>query len=124
MKGVDIEEEPREGETEFSKIDMRTYTQRVFSMYGGEQKRVSMRFINPLLDTVIERFGTGAEVFYRPDDDTHFIVTADVEISDQFYGWVAGLGRSIRITYPPEIVNQMRAFVGKVAEMYKDEAEK
>lgn len=100
MKGVDIEEEPREGETEFSKIDMRTYTQRVFSMYGGEQKRVSMRFINPLLDTVIERFGTEAEVFYRPDDDTHFIVTADVEISDQFYGWICGFRKKAVIVSP------------------------
>lgn len=121
MKGVDIEEEPREGETEFSKIDMRTYTQRVFSMYGGEQKRVSMRFINPLLDTVIERFGTGAEVFYRPDDNTHFIVTTDVEISDQFYSWICGFRKKAVIVSPPDVVADFQKFLGDIQGRYQSE---
>ena len=121
MKGVDIEEEPREGETAFSRIDMRTYTQRVFSMYGGEQKRVSMRFINPLLDTVIERFGTGAEVFYRPADDTHFIVSADVEISDQFYGWICGFRKKAVIVSPPDVVADFQKFLGDIQGRYQSE---
>ena len=122
MKGVDIvSNEPREGETAFSKIDMRTYTQRVFSMYGGEQKRVSMRFINPLLDTVIERFGTGAEVFYRPDDDTHFIVSADVEISDQFYGWICGFRKKALIVSPPDVVADFQKFLGDIQGRYQSD---
>ncbi|MGM9584276.1 MAG: helix-turn-helix transcriptional regulator [Faecousia sp.] len=122
MKGVDIvTNESREGGAEFSKIDMRTYTQRVFSMYGGEQKRVSMRFINPLLDTVIERFGTGAEVFYRPDDDTHFIVTADVEISDQFYSWICGFRKKALIVSPPDVVADFQKFLGDIQGRYQSE---
>ena len=31
---------------------------RVFSMFGGEQRLVEIRFINPLLDAVVDRFGT------------------------------------------------------------------
>ena len=39
MKGVDIvTDEPREGEAEFSKIDMRTYTQRVFPCTAASRK--------------------------------------------------------------------------------------
>lgn len=109
MKGVTMLDEPREGALEFSKIDMRTYTQRVFAMFGGKQKTVGIRFINPLLDTAIERFGTGAEVFYRPDDERHFIVTTNVEISDQFYGWVAGFRKKAKIVFPPEIVADSRS---------------
>ena len=103
------------------KIDMRTYTQRVFSMYGGEQKRVSMRFINPLLDTVIERFGTGAEVFYRRADDTHFIVSADVEISDQFYGWICGFRKKAVIVSPPDVVADFQKFLGDIQGRYQSE---
>lgn len=92
MKGVSFTGEPREGKEIFDKIDLHTYTQRVFSMFGGEQKRVTLRFINPLLDTVVDRFGkTG--VIYRKDDETHFCVTAKVEISDQFFGWLLGFGK-------------------------------
>lgn len=59
--------------------------QRVFSMYGGKQQRVSIRFINPLPDTAKERFGTGKDVFYHPENEKHFVLTADVEISNQFF---------------------------------------
>lgn len=121
MKGVDILHEPREGETEFSKIDMKTYTQRVFSMFGGEQKRVSLRFINPLLDTVVERFGTGADVFYRPDDDTHFVVSTDVEISDQFYGWLCGFRKKAKIVSPPDVAADFQKFLDDIQGRYETE---
>ncbi|MDO5544668.1 MAG: hypothetical protein Q4F81_02385 [Eubacteriales bacterium] len=71
-------------------------------MFGGEQKRVSIRFINPLLDTVVERFGFGAETFYKPDDDTHFIATTDVEISDQFYGCSPMVGMTVSVAVAVE----------------------
>lgn len=54
-------------------------------MYGGKQQRVSIRFINPLPDTAKERFGTGKDVFYHPENEKHFVLTADVEISNQFF---------------------------------------
>lgn len=121
MREVEVLNGPREGELEFSQIDMRTYTQRVFSMFGGKQKRVSLRFINPLLDTVVERFGTGTEVFYRPDDERHFIVTADVEISDQFYGWVSGFRKKAKIVAPPEIVKDFQKFLCDIQGRYESE---
>ena len=121
MKGVDILDEPREGALEFSKIDLKTYTQRVFSMFGGEKKRVSLRFINPLLDTVVERFGTGADVFYRPDDDTHFVVSADVEISDQFYGWLCGFRKKAKIVSPPDVAADFQKFLDDIQGRYETE---
>lgn len=65
-------------------------------MFGGKQKRVSIRILNQLLDTAIERFGTSPDVFYRQDDEKHFVVTADVEISDQFFAWVCGFRQGER----------------------------
>lgn len=121
MKGVDILNEPREGEVAFSKIDLKTYTQRVFSMFGGEKKRVSLWFINPLLDTVVERFGTGTDVFYRPDDDTHFVVSADVEISDQFYGWLCGFRKKAKIVSPPDVAADFQKFLDDIQGRYETE---
>lgn len=118
MKEVKVLTEPREGAEAFSKIDMETYTRRVFSMFGGERKRVSIRFINPLLDTAVERFGTGKDVFYRPDDEKHFVVTADVEISDQFFAWVCGFGNRAKIINPSDIVEKMQHFLHGISDMY------
>ena len=118
MKNVQAIDEPRDGVDVFAKIDMKSYTRRVFSMFGGEEKRVSIRFINPLLDTAIERFGTGKDVFYRPDDERHFVVTADVEISDQFFAWVCGFGKRAKIIGPEDAVERMRKFLSNIQRNY------
>ena len=118
MKRVDILVEPRAGAEVFKDIDLANYTKRVFSMFGGDQKRVKMRFINPLLDTVIERFGTGSDVFYMPDGDNHFIVIADVQISDQFFSWICGFRKKAAIQSPPEVVEGMKAFLQDITDRY------
>lgn len=117
MKDVDPMGEPREGEEDFKKIDLRTYTQRVFSMYGGEQKLVEIRFINPLLDAVVDRFGT-KDVQYAKVDETHFSVTAKVEISDQFFGWLLGFGRKAKLLYPDDVLDKFRTYMDRIREMY------
>ena len=117
MKNVSFTGEPREGQEEFEKIDLKSYTQRVFSMYGGEKKRVTLRFINPLLDTAIERFGT-KDVIYSKVDDTHFSVTAQVEISNQFFGWILGFGNKVKLLAPNDVADQFRAYLDKIRGMY------
>lgn len=121
MKNVKMRAEPRDGEELFAKLDLGTYTQRVFSMFHGERKQVGLRFINPLLDTVVERFGTGPETYYQPDDDRHFIVTTDIEISDQFYGWVAGFRKKAKIVSPPEVVEGFQKFLQDIQGRYESE---
>lgn len=117
MKNVSLSGEPRAGEEAFQKIDLKTYTQRVFSMYGGEEKLVQIRFINPLLDAVVDRFGT-KDVQYSRVDDSQFCVSAKVEISDQFFGWLLGFGKKAKLIYPEEVLNSFREFMDKIRDMY------
>ena len=119
MKGVDRTGEPREGAEAFAEIDLKSYTKRVFSMFGGKQERVTIRFINPLLDAVVDRFGNDkGSVQYAKVDDTHFSVTTQVEISDQFFGWVLGFGKKAKLIGSDRAVAQFRAYLDKVREMY------
>lgn len=117
MKDIRFTGEPRNGEEVFKQIDLKTYTKRVFSMYGGEQRLVEIRFINPLLDAVVDRFGT-KDVQYAKVDDTHFSVTAKVEISDQFFGWILGFGKKAKLLYPDDVIDQFRGYMDKIREMY------
>ena len=82
-------------------------------MYGGKQKRVSIRFVNHLLDAVVDRFGT-KDVKYTKADDTHFSVSAKVEISDQFFGWLLGFGRKARLLSPDDVLDAFKAYIDKV----------
>ena len=119
MKGVDIcTDEPREGNMEFAKINMEAYTQQHFGMFSGEKKRVSLRFTNNLLDTIVDRFGSGSDVFYRPDGDRHFVVSTDVAISDQFFGWILGFGNMVKILAPDDVIDRFCAYMDKIRGMY------
>ncbi|MBQ8736933.1 MAG: WYL domain-containing protein [Bacteroidaceae bacterium] len=120
MRDVKGTGEPREGNTEFKKIDMRTYTQRVFSMFSGEEQLVQIRFINPLLDAVIDRFGTDSKVVqYVKDGDHHFVMSAKLAVSDQFFGWLLGFGRKAKLIGGDAVLEQFKAYLDKVHEMYK-----
>lgn len=117
MKNLCFTNEARDGKEAFSSLDIKTYTRRVFSMYGGERKQVTIRFVNYLLDAVIDRFGIhGAE--YRRVDDKHFSVTAEIEISNQFYAWVCGFGKRAKILYPPDVREQFLLFIQGVSSLY------
>ena len=117
MKEVALTGQEREGDAEFAKLDIRTYAQRVFGMYGGTQKRVSIQFINLLLDTAVERFGT-KDVQYSKVDEHHFKVSANVEISDQFYGWLLGFGKRAKLIWPDDEVEKFKEYLEKVMRTY------
>ena len=117
MKDVEELNEPRDGEDEFLALDLDTFTQRTFGMIGGDRKGVTLRFINPLLDTVIDRFGTKG-VRYAKLDDNHFRAEVDVEISDQFFGWLLGFGKRAKIIAPQSVVDEFAAYLDKIREMY------
>ena len=119
MKGVNETNEPREGAEEYYSIDMSTFAQRVFSMYGGEKKRVTISFVNSLLDTAIERFGTSDDTYYVPQGKHRFHVTTDAEISPQFFGWICGFGRRAAIISPQEVVDKMKKHVEDIQDLYK-----
>lgn len=117
MRKVSLLEDEREGQEEYQKLDIRTYSQRLFGMYSGKKKIITVRFIPLLLDTMVERFGTNAQ--YKIVDDRHYAVTAEVEISDLFYGWLLGFGKRVKIINPPEVVEEFKAYVDKVRGIYE-----
>ena len=86
-------------------------------MYGGDRQSVEIRFINPLLDTVIDRFGT-KNVVYQTDGEKHFKVRTFIEVSDQFFAWVCGFGKKAKITYPESVVTAFKEFLNKIQSIY------
>ena len=126
MKDVEELQEPQEGYEQFRNLDMRTYTQRVFGMFGGDRKRVTIRFTNDMIDTVVDRFGSGADVnnvFYIPDGKTHFLLNADIEISNQFFSWVCGFRKKAVITNPSEVVEDFQKFLDDIQNRYNNQPE-
>ena len=116
MKDLKILDEPREGENLFAEMDLTKYSKRVFGMYGGTKEKVTLRFINPLLDTVVEQFGT--DVPYMKADNTHFKVITDVEVSPQFFGWLCGFGSRVVIESPQNVIDDFQKHIEKIQAKY------
>ena len=116
MKDVRTTAEPRDGEEAFAALDLKDYTQRVFGMIGGERHHITLRCINLLLDTMIDRFGT-KNAHYSKADEKHFTVMTEVELSDQFFSWLCGFGNRVKIM-EPEIAAQFMTYLDKIIANY------
>lgn len=122
MEGVNVLKAYRRGHEAYSKIDMARYTNYTFSMYGGEIEHVTMQFQNRLMNAVIDRFG--ADVPVRKVDKSHFQITVPVAVSQQFFGWVFGLGKMVRIIGPENVRAKMQEQLLEIGERYKEESGK
>lgn len=120
MKDVRLTGLPREGAAAFSELDLKSLTKRRFSMFGGKTELVQMRFVNSLLDAVIEKLGKNG-VRYRKLDEHHFSVTANIDISDQFFGWVLGFGKKVQIQSPQSVVDAFTSYIDGIRTQYKTE---
>ena len=108
----------REGAEEFAKKDMSAYTKYTFSMFGGETVPVTMVFQNRMMGAVMDRFGR--DVVAMKEDERHFRVTVSVAVSNQFYGWVFGLGKAVRIIGPESVKEGMKKALADIAARYED----
>ena len=116
MSQIEALEQRREGKEAFRKLDMASYSQRVFGMFAGEEKRVRLRFLNHLAGAVIDRFGK--DTILTPDGDEHFIIAVDLVVSPQFFAWVFGFGAEAEILSPESVRRQMGREAASIAALY------
>lgn len=106
----------REGKEYFEKLNMADYTKKNFGMFAGEEEMVKLEVHNRLIGVMIDRFGT--DIMIIPADEEHFRINVKVSVSNQFFGWIFGLGSDVKILGPENIVNRMKEEVKKTMELY------
>lgn len=116
MKDIKPLGTPRDGEELFRTVNDKAFVMQKFGMYDGKKEFVTLRFINPLLDTVIDKFGS--KLFYQKVDDKHFSVQVEVPITDQFFGWLCGFGKRVKIISPPPIQDKFKEYLDKIISIY------
>lgn len=106
----------RKGKETFQQKDMSSYTNRTFGMFGGESCRVRIRFEKSLAGAVIDRFGSDAVMVL--EDEGHFILSAEVNLSPLFYSWVFEFGTRAEILSPDYVRAGMVEMLKKVTDGY------
>lgn len=105
MLNADKVNEKREGKETFDNMDMAVYSDFHFSMFGGNVEIVTLKVQNDLSNVVIDRFGKDITII--KSDDESFTVRVKVAVSDQFLGWIFGLGGGVKIIDPLQIKKRM-----------------
>lgn len=116
MQKITLLKATRSGEEVFKNFDMAIFAKNTFGMYGGNVESVIMEFDNSLIGVVMDRFGT--DVLIQKISDTHFRVRHDVTVSNQFYGWVAGIGAGAKIVHPQSVVDGFKSYIGNILSKY------
>ena len=119
MRNVSLIEENRNLHGDGLSYHMKTYTRRTFNMFGGKRTKVEMRFDNDLLDAVIDQFGVGFGAEYRQDGKKHFIVTTEVDVSEQFFAWLCGFGTRARLLSPEKVVKKYTQHISNIQNAYQ-----
>ena len=119
MDSVEAIEVERVGKEAFEKLDMANYTKYTFSMFGGDVENVELVFQNRMMGAVMDRFGR--DIVPMKVDNNHFRVVVSVAVSQQFFGWIFGLGKAVRIAGPESVKEQMKKALADIAARYEDE---
>ncbi len=117
MKNITMTDDLRNGRNHFEHFDVAEYMKRSFGMFGGDSELVKLRVKNELVGVIIDRFGKDVTLF--PDDKEHFLVHVKVNVSNQFFAWVFGLGTCIEIMGPENVRKQMTMYIEEVGKIYK-----
>ena len=78
---------------------------------------VTMVFQNRMMGAVMDRFGS--DIVAMKEDNTHFRVSVSVAVSQQFFAWVFGLGKAVRIVAPESVKEQMKKALADITERYE-----
>ena len=116
MTDISALEVPREGAADAAQLDLSAYSQKVFSMFSGEEQTVRLRFANHLVGAVLDRFGK--DVIVVADGPEHFKVTLNVVTSPKFYAWLFGFGTEVEILSPPSVRMEMQNMLATAADLY------
>ena len=114
MQEISESEEEREGKKAFDGFDLAAFARKTFGMYGGEERKLTLRCSNSLAGVIIDRFGQDIMMF--PDGENSFRAAVTVAVSPQFYGWLAGIGKGIRIESPTDVRESYRAYLEEIVE--------
>lgn len=114
---LSITDKERHGKELFNKFDLAAYSKKTFGMFGGDEQSVKLKATNDKVGVMIDRFGS--DIMIIPDKDgKHFTVNVDVAISDQFIGWLVGLGSGVQIVYPQDVRDKVKENLQKIIGLY------
>lgn len=116
MLHICITDKRREGKEHFKQFDMGRYAKKMFGMFSGEEKVVTLECVNEMAGVIIDRFGKDIPIIKT--DEGHFKVKIKVAVSRQFLAWVISLGEGVKIIEPSDVIEEIRSEIARLVSQY------
>lgn len=120
MEQINVTERKREGRELFEKLNMADYAKSTFSMFAGEPTSVDLSVKNDFIGIIADRFGKDVFIINDEKHAGRFIVKVNVNLSEQFFGWLFALGDGACIVAPEEARVKFLSHLEKVAAQYEE----
>ncbi len=117
MDSIEVTESTKSKEATADRFNSAEYSKKVFGMYGGREELVTLECKERLSGVIIDRFGRD-HTFIKTDFG--FRVALRVMISPNFFGWILGFGKDVRIIAPETVKNELVALLSSVHEVYNE----
>lgn len=109
--------EGRQGMEDFGRLDMASYTNTTFGMFGGKEETVTLLLPVSMIGVILDRFGKEIDIRKREEGTVSVRVRAAVSL--QFFGWLAGLGSRVSILSPEKVKQDYRKHLQEILEGYE-----
>ncbi|MCR5032649.1 MAG: WYL domain-containing protein [Lachnospiraceae bacterium] len=113
IKNIEFTDLKRNGRLQYTSFDPADYAEKTFGMFGGRTEGLTISLPNHLVGVILDRFGR--MVTLHKESTERFSVHINVNVSPQFYGWLSGLGKEVRILSPDyvkeEYVNYLKGII-------------
>ena len=117
IQTISVLEESRIGKEQFLDFDLAAFAKKTFGMYGGYDETVTLLCHNSLVGVMLDRFGQGIPIV--PVDEEHFYAKPLVAVSQQFFGWVTGLGNMVKISGPENVKEEYKHYLNQIIKNYE-----
>ena len=117
MRQVEVTSESRLGKELFENFDLADFSKKTFGMFDGNDERVTFSCKNYMVGVAIDRFGKDITFIKDDEENVHFSTT--VSISQQFFGWLTGVGLGIKIVKPQKVKDEYKDHLNKVLNGYE-----
>ena len=116
MGRIIIADRPRQGAEWFKNLNKEQYTRLLFSMFDGDEEKVTIHFAMKHVSAVIDRFGK--DVGMNKVDDDWFEITERIKVSPPFYAWILSFGAEARVIEPEPIKKAIKEFILRIVRYY------
>lgn len=114
MGGLTLSSEPAVKNAEILHHTYEGSEYEMFGRFGGEPLTVTLLVDAGKIEIIMDRFGNSVEIY--PHDADHAKAVVKVCKSEQFFGWIAGLGGTVRIGAPKALKREYEDYLRSLIE--------